>query len=169
MSAPKLLVHICCAPCLIAPYQKLRQAQADITGYWFNPNIHPYTEYAKRRDTVRALPNRKLPMLWEDDYALEGFLHMAAPNPAERCGGCYEMRLRKTAETAKRRGFNAFTTTLLYSKYQQHDLIKSTAQSLAAEYGLTSIMKTGDRSGRKALTFPRQQPCIVRHIAAVLQ
>jgi len=137
MSVPKLLVHICCAPCLIAPYQKLKAVQTDITGYWYNPNIHPYTEYVIRRDTLKAFAEKEnLPMLWEDDYDLEGFLQNTAPNPEERCAQCYRMRLLQTVLTAKHHGFTAFTSTLLYSKYQKHDLIREIVEGLSAEYGI---------------------------------
>ena len=37
----KLLMHICCAPCANMPIDALRADGIDLTGYWYNPNIHP--------------------------------------------------------------------------------------------------------------------------------
>jgi predicted adenine nucleotide alpha hydrolase (AANH) superfamily ATPase len=52
---PRLLMHICCGPCFIAPHQALCAEGAwQIDGFWYNPNIHPYTEYLRRQDTLRA-------------------------------------------------------------------------------------------------------------------
>ena len=45
----KLLMHICCAPCANLPIDVLRADGIDLTGYWYNPNIHPFTEYRARR------------------------------------------------------------------------------------------------------------------------
>ena len=49
----KLLLHICCAPGSVMCIEKLREENIDITGFWYNPNIHPYTEYKSRRDCLK--------------------------------------------------------------------------------------------------------------------
>ena len=48
----KTLMHICCAPCANQPIQVLRQEGIELSGFWFNPNIHPYTEYQARKHTL---------------------------------------------------------------------------------------------------------------------
>lgn len=135
----KILFHICCAPCLIAPYAYFRQeTEHTLTGFWYNPNIHPYQEYKRRKDTLAAFAQaQNLPIIWRDDYALEEFLRSVVYREANRCGTCYEMRLRATAERAKRDGYEAFSSTLLYSKYQNHELIRSIAEALAIEYQIS--------------------------------
>ena len=50
----KLLMHICCAPCANLPIDVLRADGIDLTGYWYNPNIHPFTEYRARRNAKNA-------------------------------------------------------------------------------------------------------------------
>jgi len=136
MSDKRLLVHVCCAPCLIAPLQQLKK-DWDVTALWYNPNIHPYTEYIKRRDTLKEYAEKTgLPVIWQDEYDLEMYLNVTGTKSTERCLGCYEMRLLRTVQIAMGQGFDAFTTTLLYSKYQKHDEIKMTGEKLAHQFGV---------------------------------
>ncbi|MCD4829434.1 MAG: epoxyqueuosine reductase QueH [Candidatus Cloacimonetes bacterium] len=134
----KLLVHICCGPCFIAPHTMLRdEGDWDVTGYWFNPNIHPVTEYQRRLDTLREYAAAEdVPLIERDDYALDEFLRQAAFRESERCRMCYYDRLRATAIVAKRGNFDAFTSTLLYSRHQEHELIRAIGESLADEVGV---------------------------------
>ena len=119
---PDLLLHICCAPCLCWPHHVLTGEGARIAGLWFNPNIHPYTEYAKRRDAVRSFASAAgMEVAYIDEYPLEQTLQALAQ---ERCAACYRIRLERTARHASEHGFAAFSTTLLYSIYQQHDLVR---------------------------------------------
>ena len=48
-----LLLHVCCAPCSVACIQQLREEGLEPVAFWYNPNIHPFTEYRARRDTAR--------------------------------------------------------------------------------------------------------------------
>jgi len=48
----KILLHMCCAPCSTYPYKYLKEQNFTIMGFWYNPNIHPYTEYIKRKEAV---------------------------------------------------------------------------------------------------------------------
>lgn len=137
MSETKLLVHTCCAPCFIAPYQKLKVSGFEISAFWFNPNIHPLLEYQKRRNALRDFTTREnIPLLEQDSYGLEPFLRQTLDKISERCTYCYESRLEATAKKALEQGFNAFTTTLLYSKYQKHELIVDIALQMSARFGV---------------------------------
>ena len=49
----KVLLHICCAPCSAACIKVLREEEIDVTGYWYNPNIHPYKEYESRLNALK--------------------------------------------------------------------------------------------------------------------
>ncbi|MDA3813763.1 MAG: epoxyqueuosine reductase QueH [Candidatus Cloacimonetes bacterium] len=134
----RLLVHICCAPCFAAPYFHLKKDDHEIQGFWYNHNIHPFTEYKKRLDTLQEFAKKEdIPLIVKDEYELEKFLRKTAFREEERCRVCYYDRLKYTAIIAKRGNFDAFTTTLLYSKFQKHDLIKEIGESLAKEYGIT--------------------------------
>ena len=132
-----ILLHICCGPCALYPLRTLRSAGHDVTGYFFNPNIHPYQEYARRLATVREMADKEaLPLIVRDDYDLEGFLANVAPSPDKRCGHCYASRLKAAAETAATGGFQAFSASLLYSRYQRHDEIRRLGDQMALEYGV---------------------------------
>ncbi|OGP50716.1 MAG: hypothetical protein A2Y79_01960 [Deltaproteobacteria bacterium RBG_13_43_22] len=122
----KLLLHICCAPCTIYPLQTLRDQGFQITGYFYNPNIHPFREFEKRKNTLKEYAGiSNLEIFFDDQYDLELFLNQTRPWGSERCRTCYEIRLEATARQAKSQGFDAFSTTLLYSRYQKHDWIKA--------------------------------------------
>ncbi len=134
----KLLIHTCCAPCLAAPLKHVQeQKNIDFTIFWYNPNIHPYLEYKHRLDTLKQFVEKyNLPVIYEDVYGLVQFTRAVSGAEAERCDYCYESRLQETAKLAKDKQYEAFTTTLLYSRYQKHDRIKEIAESVAKQYGL---------------------------------
>lgn len=135
-----LLLHMCCAPCSIYPLQKLRDEGYAPDGYFFNPNIHPYKEFSRRLETAREFAGKiALTLHVDDNYDLEDFVKRAVNTDRTRCVECYELRLRQTAAFALANGYEAFTTTLLVSPYQQHDLIRETAERVAREKNLTFI------------------------------
>ncbi len=137
----KILLHICCAPCAIYPLRILRESEREVVGLYYNPNIHPYLEYRKRLDTVKGYASAvKLDMMI-DEYPMEAFLRRVVFHEDDRCRYCYTIRLARTAETAKRDRFDAFTTTLLYSKFQRHDLIREIGEGLAEAYGVRFLYR----------------------------
>lgn len=134
----KLLLHICCGPCAIYPVEVLWAAGHQVEGYFYNPNIHPYQEFLRRKETLADFAGKVgLPVIWEPGYEVEEYFRQVAFREQERCRFCYALRLARAARTARERGFEAFTTTLLYSRYQKHELIREIAQELAAEAGVT--------------------------------
>ncbi|MBM4403520.1 MAG: epoxyqueuosine reductase QueH [Candidatus Cloacimonetes bacterium] len=135
MNAAKILVHTCCAPCFAAPYSGLADHGMDVTAWWFNPNIHPFTEYQKRLQALLDFTaDMHLPLILRDEYRLDEFLMNVAPDPASRCEYCYRCRLEELVRAAKEQGFDCFSTTLLYSKYQLHNLIVSICRELSERY-----------------------------------
>ena len=117
----QVLLHTCWAHCAIIPLKSLREAGFQPLGFFYNPNIHPYQEYVRRKETIENYARRAgLKMIYRDEYDLEGFLRSVVYREHERCRHCYHCRLEAAAQMAKTKGFGAFTTTLLYSKYQNH-------------------------------------------------
>jgi len=111
-----ILLHICCGPCAISPVEELRDTGMDVTGFFYNHNIHPYQEYRRRLETVREYAAQvDLHVICQDAYNLEEFLGAVAARPGERCNYCYASRLEATAQAAVGLGCAAFTSTLLYS------------------------------------------------------
>ena len=134
----RILLHICCGNCAIYPVKMLREQNHQIAGYFDNHNIHPYQEFPKRLETTRQYAAQvELPVTYAEDYRLEEFLAAVAQNPANRCEYCYQSRLLATAREAKKLGFEGFTTTLLYSRFQKHQEIVAYGEQLADQLNLT--------------------------------
>ncbi|MGA1875882.1 MAG: epoxyqueuosine reductase QueH [bacterium] len=133
----KILVHVCCGPCFVYPYQALSEDGHEIFGFFFNPNIHPYQEYQRRLETVRNWSKEQgIRMIYRDEYRLEDFLRGVVYRESERCLFCYHTRLEAAAQTAARGKFDCFTTTLLYSKFQKHETITRIGHEVGHQYGV---------------------------------
>ena len=136
---PAVLLHACCGPCSIQCVEALREEGFEVTAYFANPNIHPVTEYFKRHEAMEQVADRlSLPVLWQDDaYNTPGWLDMvhqlgiADNREFRRCHYCYESRLALTCATASHLGFDFFSTSLLYSRHQQHEMIRAVGQKTA--------------------------------------
>ncbi|MDL2269159.1 epoxyqueuosine reductase QueH [Desulfosarcina sp. OttesenSCG-928-A07] len=134
----KILLHICCAPCSIYPIDVLKNAQHTVMGFFYRHNIHPFTECLRREETLKTYADAiGLKMIWQSDYAVEAFLRNVAFREADRCRYCYHDRLTATAHLAKRGKFDAFTTTLLYSRFQKHDLIREIGHAAGKAVGVS--------------------------------
>lgn len=149
----KLLMHTCCAPCSVYCVQSLRQEGIEPTLYWYNPNIHPYTEYKSRMDALKQYAEiEDLNVVLENEYGLKTFCKNVINDLENRCVNyCYKVRLEQTAKYAKENGFDAITTTLFVSPYQKHDEIKELLEQVAKKYGLTPVyrdFRVGFREGQ---------------------
>ena len=132
-----VLLHICCGPCAVYPLEVLKDEGIRVHGYFHNPNIHPYREFKKRLAAVEQLASRlNLPVEYDREYGLRDYLRQVVFNEDKRCGLCYEMRLQEAVAQAKKIGAEAFSTTLLYSRYQNHNLIRSRAEKLAEMHNI---------------------------------
>jgi len=133
-----ILLHICCAPCLIYPFKRLKDNGFKISGFYYNPNIYPEEEYSRRKEALVSL-SRDLELRMDyPEYQQSDFFQAVSSkeNIPERCIICWSLRLRKTAEYAKKNRFLTFSTTLLVSPYQDHKLIKQLGIKIAKETGL---------------------------------
>ncbi|MCX5667742.1 MAG: epoxyqueuosine reductase QueH [Candidatus Omnitrophica bacterium] len=128
-----VLLHICCAPCSIYPVEKLREEKHVTAGFFYNPNIHPYPEYLKRKDAVQMYSKSAKLSVTYSDYDLGDYFQHVVYNEetANRCPVCWWIRMKKSAKFAKENGFDAFTTTLLGSPYQDHEVLKSICGDIA--------------------------------------
>ena len=134
----KLLMHVCCAPCSVYCIDSLRKEGIEPTLYWFNPNIHPYIEYKTRRDTLKEYTKSiGVNAIFEDDYGLREFCKNVIGDLENRCMNyCYRVRLEQTAKYAKEHGYEAFSTTLLISPYQNHEGLKQVGEEMSKKYGI---------------------------------
>ena len=133
----KTLLHICCAPCSITCIDTLRQEGIEPVGFWYNPNIHPFTEYKMRKNTlVEYAKSIDLKLEIENEYGLRRFIQGVYPDFDHRCGFCYALRFEETARYAAEHGFDQFTSTLFVSPYQNHELMRETCERMAEKYGV---------------------------------
>jgi predicted adenine nucleotide alpha hydrolase (AANH) superfamily ATPase len=163
-----ILLHSCCGPCSTYTINRLLEEGFQVTGFWYNPNIHPFTEHEERRASFeKYVESVGLPFIQEDGYEMLQFLRLVAGNEAHggRCRLCYEMRLTRTAKVAVREGFDAITTTLLISPHQDQSLLREIGERVAGEYGVDFYFENFRRgwSQRGHLTrehdLYRQQYC----------
>lgn len=154
----KLLLHTCCAPCSIYCIDELKKLEIDVNVYWYNPNIHPYTEYKLRKDALEKYTKAiKINAIFEDEYGLEEFTKNTIKNLGNRCiNYCYKLRLEKTAKYANENGYNAFSTTLLISPYQKHEQIKLIGEELAKKYDIKFLYKDFREGFREGQNKARQ-------------
>lgn len=174
----RILVHMCCGPCSIIPLKSVLSGRAEVWGFFHNPNIHPRAEFLARLEAVRKLAGLlSLDVIYDEDYAPREFIMglkrssgdgsetQRHPEYGQRCVFCYSSRLEATARAAAENGFTAFTSSLLYSRYQDHEEIRRLGAELAARYGVLfhyEDFRPGWQSGieaSKEMGLYRQKYC----------
>jgi predicted adenine nucleotide alpha hydrolase (AANH) superfamily ATPase len=116
--------------------ETLRAENIEPVCFWYNPNIHPLSEYKARRNALAEYCRLAgLELLLAGSYGLREFISMIYPDFGSRCPNCYRSRLESAAKYAAENSYESFSTTLLISPYQNHGLIKKIAEELAAKYG----------------------------------
>ncbi len=136
----RLLLHVCCAPCATYSARRLQEQGAEVMAFWYNPNVHPFSEHERRRESLAHYATEVgLPVVWEPGYDMVAFLRRVVSHerPGERCAICYDMRLERTAQRAAELGMDAICTTLLISPYQDQALINQVGQAAAARHGVS--------------------------------
>ena len=135
-------------------------------GFFYRHNIHPYTECLKRQQTLETYAEKiDLQVIYQQGYDLEGFLQKMIFREKNRCHVCYHDRLLTAAHIAKHGKFDFFTTTLLYSKFQNHEMIRSIGESVGKTIGVPFYyedFRKGWKEGieeSKQLEMYRQQYC----------
>jgi hypothetical protein len=178
-----ILLHVCCSNCSLYPIKILRSGKHDFTGFWYNPNIHPYEEYQLRLASLKKLsdlwhvyiqylekyePEEYFRALGITDTAFLSHISLNSSNgssgssdfnitpPPDRCSSCYQLRLEKTAEKAREDGYDAFTTTLLISPFQNFEQIMKTGNQLAEKYDIIFHMEDFRPFFRNAMNLAKE-------------
>ena len=145
---PVLVLHSCCAPCSSAVLERLHEA-FELVVFYYNPNISPETEFRHRAEEQKRLVDEMSLSadirVVEGEYDPQRFYelvrgHEEDPEGGERCGICFEMRLRKTAEYARSIGAEYFTTTLSISPLKDARRLNELGRAIAGEFGLTYLL-----------------------------
>lgn len=163
----KLLMHTCCAPCSVYCIDALRSEGIEPTCFWYNPNIHPYTEYKTRRDCLKDYAKQiNAKLILKEEYGLDEFCRNVISDIENRCVNyCYPKRLSETVRYAAENSYDAFTTTLLVSPYQKHDELIKICEKLSEESGVKFLyrdFRPGFYAGQekaKELGLYRQKYC----------
>ncbi len=173
----RLLLHTCCAPCLCGSRIPLEEEGFEVTAYWYNPNIHPYTEHEKRLQTFqRYLFLSPMDSVQEegfdqyeflkgqiqkvvtsiDDTAKEDPQKMGPDQRKARCVFCYRKRLERTAICAREKGFDCFSTTMLLSRHQDHEGIRACCRELQDKYDIEFIYRDLRKQWKESVRLSKE-------------
>lgn len=149
---------MCCGPCSVIPLKRIMAGRAEVWGFFYNPNIHPFAEFKRRLDAVKTLAGfLSINIICDEAYRAKAFIKglttrrgARQPSKGERCPYCYETRLDETAKTAKEHGFDAFSSSLLYSRHQDHSGIIRAGKAASEANGVPFLyedFRTGWQDG----------------------
>lgn len=137
----RILVHACCAICSGYPIIHLRKLGYEPVAYFFNPNIHPKSEYTKRLKALKILCNALHCELIVDDYMpdlyceiMQGYENHA--EGSERCKRCFELRLLKTAQKARELGIDNYTTSISISPHKNFNVLKEVGKFFSGYFNI---------------------------------
>lgn len=168
---PKILLHACCAVCMAYPFELLKENYNPVV-FFSNPNIYPEEEYLRRRDELIKYCEQEDYAYIIDDYEQDKWTEYIKglekePEKGLRCNKCFEYRLNRTAQKAKEKSINTFTTTLTVSPHKVSKNIFAAGEQAAKNYGLiflaqdfkkhNGFLKTMEIA--KLNNFYRQQYC----------
>jgi predicted adenine nucleotide alpha hydrolase (AANH) superfamily ATPase len=132
----KVLFHVCCGPCFTAVGEALREEGHAVTAFFYNPNIQPYKEFEARLAAFEEVCKAQgFPTIVDLTYEPERWM-AGALEVDDRCEHCYRDRLSTAARRAREEGQDAFTSTLLASPYQKHELARVIGDEVSASEGV---------------------------------
>ncbi len=159
----RLLLHACCAPCLAAATEKLRNS-FEITAFFYNPNIHPEEEYALRLGEARRYALRESVKILEGSCEPEDWFEYVKGMEDEkeggaRCAACFGMRIEKTAATAESLGIKNIASTLTAGPGKKAVIINSIGEETAKKYGIKFLSEDFKKKDgfKKAIEICREQ------------
>jgi len=131
----KLLIHACCTDCLLKMVESIKSEKnfEEIEVYYYNPNIHPRSEYQSRLKAMQLMI-KDLKLIIPDWKPSDYFGEIKNKEKGKRCIDCWNLRLEKTAKFAKENGFESFTSTLLTSEYQNGEIIEKIGKKIGKKY-----------------------------------
>lgn len=155
----KLLLHICCGPCAIYVFGKL-QAEYEVTGFYYNPNIHPAAEYWFRRQEIEKLSVRLGWAVVYPPYEPEEWFAKikgmeSEPERGGRCPVCFRQRLEATFRFARDQGYECVASTLSISPYKVTGQINRVGSDLETEWGIPFLPE--DFKKRDGFRISRQR------------
>lgn len=147
-----LLLHSCCAPCSSACLERLKDV-FKVTVLYYNPNIDERVEYEKRKaEQIRFLRETGWAEILDCDYDGQAFAETTRgleeePERGKRCYACYALRLNKTAQVAREKGFAWFATTLTLSPHKNAEWLNEIGQKAGERYGVHYLYSDFKKQG----------------------
>jgi predicted adenine nucleotide alpha hydrolase (AANH) superfamily ATPase len=147
----KLLLHACCADCMLKFAASLNKSDKDneLVVYYYNPNIHPRSEYQSRLKAIQQISLENSIKLIIPDWKPKDYFEAInpllisplkreniTPQKPARCFQCWNLRLTESARYANEKGFTHFSSTLITSQYQDSEKIIKIGQKIATDFGL---------------------------------
>jgi predicted adenine nucleotide alpha hydrolase (AANH) superfamily ATPase len=138
MTKLKMLVHVCCAPDALYVLGVLKENYG-VSGYFYNPNIHPHEEYDLRLKETKKVAEVLKVKLFEDIYDDERWFEITRkfkeePEKGRRCDVCYAMRFDMTAQKTSQLGFDIFTSVMSLSPWKKADVLNRIGKMFAHKY-----------------------------------
>lgn len=138
----RILLHTCCGVCTIGPFRELSEEGHEVVGHFHNPNIHPLIEFRRRLKAQKVVAERlSVEMVYEEQYGLREYLEKVDWRGEGRCADCYRLRLARTAGQASEGGFDAFSTTMLASAHQKHELVRQVGRQCGGDQGVEFVYR----------------------------
>lgn len=147
---PTLLLHTCCAPCFTGCIERLTDFSVSV--FFYNPNMDSVEEFYKRRDEQMRICSEFGVNYIQTEYSSQDFYSVikgyeTAKEGGERCGLCFDLRLRKTGEYAKLNGYDYFATTLTLSPLKNADRINCIGKKIEEDLGVKYLPSNFKKRG----------------------
>ncbi|MEK7747962.1 MAG: epoxyqueuosine reductase QueH [Nitrospirota bacterium] len=135
----RMVLHSCCAPCAGEIMNALSASGIEYVIFFYNPNIHPLTEYEQRKlENIRYAEKMGIPFLDADYDVKEWFQRVKGfenePERGARCTLCFDYRFDRTALYAYEQGYRVFSSTLGISRWKDMDQINTSGIRAASRY-----------------------------------
>lgn len=165
-----MLVHICCSVDSHFFLHELKKLypNEELVGFFYDPNIHPYSEYKLRLMDVQRSCKKLHVKLIEGEYDVKGWLEAVGgyedePEKGKRCQICFDNRLEVTAKKALELGFSSITTTLLTSPKKSIAQLKASALEIEKKYNLKVLTPDFRLNGGTARQFELAKEDMLYH------
>lgn len=153
----EILVDCCCGPCTLPALRLFREPEYSARYLFYNPNIHPFREYRRRLESFEALMAEEGAEYIVVPYEPEEWIRAVAYREESRCEICYRLRLRRAADMACEEGYDALTTTLFASPYQDHEMVTLLGKSISRSRGLEFVSWDGSDGYRENIGQARER------------
>jgi predicted adenine nucleotide alpha hydrolase (AANH) superfamily ATPase len=153
----RILVDSCCGPCAIPALRLFAPPSYEARYLFYNPNVHPFREYRRRLESFEKLMMEESQEYIVIPYEPEEWIRAVAYREESRCEICYRLRLRRAADIALEGEYDALTTTLFASPYQDHELISRLGNSICRSRGLEFVTWDGREGYYEAVSAARDR------------